>query len=219
MASRCYSTYRKQSGLRDNHASEKLIPSGEFKMKKNPFGSSNPAIIIKFPAKRFFCIFFTVVLMLFFTNCMRITGTHDDETAYNSVMFYLLHSGNRNIDICVVFSISTEGVLTYIMFNNTVYKFEYGADDSRKLFKKIDKSFYQIYADREFRLLAEPFPPHFIITYDVNIGNVFFKENQVTPGIYKFIKEFIFVREDWENHHWYPLDDAYIYAIFEVKQR
>ena len=171
--------------------------------------------------RRFLCMHIaTMLILMIFTNCISKSKTHDDETDYSSLMFHLLHTGSRNIDICVIFYISAEGVLTYTMTNNTSYVFGYGADDATDLFRKTNYFFYRIHRGGGFyRSLLYTISPHFISTYDVNIGNVFFKENQVTPGIFKFIKEFIFVQKDWEDHQWHPLDVTYIYAIFEVKQR
>ena len=172
---------------------------------------------MKYATKRFSSFLFAAVLMLFiFVNCMHIVSTHDDEMDYNSLMFYLLHTGSRNTDICVIFSISDEGVLTYTMTNSTAYIFESGAVD---LFRKTTESFYRVHLGSFFlRGLLLSISPYFILTYDVDIGTVFFKESQITPGIYKFVKEFIFVLKDWENQ-WLPLNDTYIYAIFEVRLR
>ena len=138
----------------------------------------------------------------------------------NTFEFYVLRSGNIDIDVEMIVGMSPEGILTYTLYNNTSHYLNYSTGRGAHFFKKTDDEFHQLpitfdglFIVSDVFFIIHPFNN---IILERNVSFWYFHEGDVPPGIYKFVQT-IHVVSDLHNNDLSFLGTYMPYVIFEIR--
>ena len=134
--------------------------------------------------------------------------------------FELIRSGSKNIYVEMSVLISTEGVLMYTLYNETLHSFGF-IPERVLLYKETPDGFVRLSPINEVNL---GYSAYWLwsgssLSLSVDIGNIFFTDGKITPGVYKFVRVICRMNDPMGVHiDIIFLTDTLTYAVFEIMQ-
>ena len=182
--------------------------------------STNQVVDMAIKYTKYIALLVFVFLFGVFVGYANKTEHYESIMDEDTFEFIVLRSGNIDIDVEMIVSMSPEGILTYTLYNNTSHYLNYSTGRGAHLFKKTYDEFYQLHITYDGLILwSDVFfviHPFNNVLLKQSVSFWYFNEGDVPPGIYKFVQT-INVVSDFRNNDYSFLGTYMPYVIFEIR--